>query len=87
MANTEQIPGLFCSLSEGSFAQSSLGHGSAEMLRVTSSCLFVWAASQAASSRNNGIFSFVRAGKIKCDLNSLLALHQMNPAGHKLSGS
>lgn len=87
MANTEQIPGLFCSLSEGSFAQSSLGHGSAEMPRVTSSCLFVWAVSQAASSRNNGIFSFARAGKIKCDLNSLLALHQMSPPGHKLSGS
>lgn len=86
-ANAEQIPCLFCSLSAGSFVQSSLGHGSAEMPRVTLSSLFVWAASQAASSRNNGIFSFVRAGKIKCDLNSLLALHQMSPPEHELSGS
>lgn len=86
-ATAEQNPGLFCSLSAGSFAQSSLGHGSAEMPRVTLSCLFVWAASQADSSRKNGIFSFVRAGKIKCDLNSLLDLHQIRPPGHELSGS
>lgn len=78
-AKAERIPGLFCSLSAGSFAQSSLGHSSAEMPRVTLSCLFVWAASQAASSRNNGIFSFVCAGKIKCDLNWLLDLHQVSP--------
>lgn len=87
MAKAEQIPGLFCSLSAGSFAQSSLGHSSAEMPRVTLSCLFVWAASQTASSRNNGILSFVHAGKIKCDLNSLLDLHHMSPPGHELSGS
>lgn len=57
------------------------------MPRVTLSCLFVWAASQAANSRNNGIFSFVHVGKIKCDLNSQLDLHQMSPPGHELSGS
>ena len=87
MAKAEQIPGFLGSLSAGSFAQSSLGHSSAEMPRVTLSCLFVWAASQAASSRNNRIFSFVCSGKIKCDLNSLLDLHQMSPPGHELSGS
>lgn len=79
MAKAEQIPGLFCSLSAGAFAQPSLGDSSAEMPRVSLSRLFVWAASQAASSRNDGIFSLVRAGKMKCDLNSLLDLHQMNP--------
>lgn len=57
------------------------------MPRVTLSCLFVWAASQAANSRNNGIFSFVHVGKIKGDLNSQLDLHQMSPPGHELSGS
>lgn len=77
----------FSVLSAGSFAPPSLGHGLAEMLRVALSCLFVWAASQAVSSRNNRIFSFVRVGKIKHDLNSLLELHQMSPPGHELSGS
>lgn len=79
MAKAEQILDLFCSLSAGSFAQPSLGHSSAEMPSITLSRLFVWAVSQAASSRNDGIFSLVCAGKIKCDLNSLLDLHQMSP--------
>lgn len=64
-AKAEQIHAIFCSLSAGSFALSSLGHGLEEMLRVTLSCLFVWAAIQAASSRNNRDFSFVHEGKIK----------------------
>lgn len=29
----------------------------------------------------------MHAGKIKCDLNSLLDLHQMSPSGHELSGN